>query len=168
MIFSLSNIKAIVKDWFGSNNKIMTTGTPSLRKNWWPWTWLLNPRENYHHTPSVSFLDKDCTTYHTPTRSFTAFEPMSSVQSNILNNDNTTPWRLWWITCSSTSERKLILSCLGVNQAALHLIVALPTSVLAKRASKKTSNFQVLIALMGVKIITTSYWVLPPKWRLTC
>ncbi|TYH70422.1 hypothetical protein ES332_D05G116100v1 [Gossypium tomentosum] len=53
------------------------------------------PFPTSHHTPSVSFsslssLYKDCTTYQDPTRSFTAFEPMSSVQSDLLNNDNTT------------------------------------------------------------------------------
>ncbi|XWS53333.1 hypothetical protein CRYUN_Cryun11dG0147900 [Craigia yunnanensis] len=45
-----------------------------------------------HHTlpvssQSLSSLYKDCTSYYTPTRFFTAFEPMSSVQSDILNNN---------------------------------------------------------------------------------
>ncbi|KAH1066729.1 hypothetical protein J1N35_031716 [Gossypium stocksii] len=53
------------------------------------------PFPSSHHTPSVSFpslssLYKDCTTYQDPTRSFTAFEPMSSVQADLLNNGNTT------------------------------------------------------------------------------
>ncbi|MFQ6638904.1 hypothetical protein Gotur_016744 [Gossypium turneri] len=53
------------------------------------------PFPSSHHTPSVPFsslssLYKDCTTYQDPTRSFTAFEPMSSVQSDLMNNDNTT------------------------------------------------------------------------------
>ncbi|MBA0594707.1 hypothetical protein Gorai_011601 [Gossypium raimondii] len=53
------------------------------------------PFPSSHHTPSVSFsslssLYKDCTTYQDPTRSFTAFEPMSSVQSDLLSNNNTT------------------------------------------------------------------------------
>ncbi|XWS71866.1 hypothetical protein CRYUN_Cryun03dG0174600 [Craigia yunnanensis] len=52
------------------------------------------PFPSSHYTPPVSsqFLSslyKDCT-YYTPTRSFAAFEPMSSVQSDLLNNDNTT------------------------------------------------------------------------------
>ncbi|XVF05741.1 hypothetical protein REPUB_Repub05bG0198300 [Reevesia pubescens] len=42
-------------------------------------------------TPPVSSLYKDCTSYYTaPTRSFTAFEPISSVQSDPFNNDNAT------------------------------------------------------------------------------
>ncbi|KAE8700815.1 Transcription factor RAX2 [Hibiscus syriacus] len=45
-----------------------------------------------HHPPSISFssMYKDCTTYYTPTGSFTAFEPISSFQPGLLNNDNTT------------------------------------------------------------------------------
>ncbi|KAE8655280.1 Transcription factor RAX2 [Hibiscus syriacus] len=50
------------------------------------------PLPPFHHTPSISFssLYKDYTTYYTTTGSFTAFEPMSSVQPGVLNNDNTT------------------------------------------------------------------------------
>ncbi|KAK6246857.1 hypothetical protein QUC31_018422 [Theobroma cacao] len=55
------------------------------------------PFPSSHHTPpvssqSLSSLYKDCSTSYcgTPNRSFTAFEPMSSVQSDLLNNSNTT------------------------------------------------------------------------------
>ncbi|XP_022756573.1 transcription factor RAX2-like [Durio zibethinus] len=39
---------------------------------------------------SLSSLYKDSTSYFTPTGSFTAFDPMSSVQSDLLNKGNTT------------------------------------------------------------------------------
>ncbi|KAL4281373.1 hypothetical protein GQ457_03G043590 [Hibiscus cannabinus] len=39
---------------------------------------------------SLSPLYKDCTTYYTPAGSFTPFEPLSSLQPDPLNNDNTT------------------------------------------------------------------------------
>ncbi|XVF68515.1 hypothetical protein PTKIN_Ptkin11bG0008900 [Pterospermum kingtungense] len=38
---------------------------------------------------SLSSLYKDCSSYYSPTKPFTAFEPISSVQSNLLNNNNT-------------------------------------------------------------------------------
>ncbi|XP_022752909.1 transcription factor RAX2-like [Durio zibethinus] len=52
------------------------------------------PFPSSHHTPPVSSqsfssLYKGCTSFYTPTRSFTAFEPISSVQSDLLNNNNT-------------------------------------------------------------------------------
>ncbi|KAE8711203.1 Transcription factor RAX2 [Hibiscus syriacus] len=45
-----------------------------------------------HQTPFVtlSSLYKDCPSYYTPTGSFTAFEPMSSVQPDLLNNESPT------------------------------------------------------------------------------
>ncbi|XVE59033.1 hypothetical protein DITRI_Ditri05aG0012400 [Diplodiscus trichospermus] len=52
------------------------------------------PFPSSHHiappvsSQSLSSLYKDCTSYYTPTRSFTAFEPMSSVQSDLLNNSS--------------------------------------------------------------------------------
>ncbi|XVE79813.1 hypothetical protein DITRI_Ditri14bG0086400 [Diplodiscus trichospermus] len=59
--------------------KLMAMASQSQRKP--------PPFPSSHHTPpassqSLSLLYKDCT-YYTPTRSFTAFEPMSSVQSDL-------------------------------------------------------------------------------------
>ncbi|KAE8658746.1 Transcription factor RAX1 [Hibiscus syriacus] len=49
------------------------------------------PFPSSHRTPSVplSSLYKDCPTYYTPTGSFTSFQPMSSVQPDILNDNAT-------------------------------------------------------------------------------
>ncbi|KAL4334078.1 hypothetical protein GQ457_07G033790 [Hibiscus cannabinus] len=50
------------------------------------------PFPSTHQTPSfpLTSLYKECPTYYPPTGSFTAFEPMTSVQPLVLNNDNPT------------------------------------------------------------------------------